>query len=123
MVGALTKAENRKKILEEVLYETFILVSEVFKQQMIDITASLKKAKVCKWTSDEQQNQQKQLFGFLSKIFNGERYPARLSLMFSLMICTHKPEVLWLDEIAEAIFMNFIDIDVYFLKWAAIHQS
>ena len=44
MVGALTKAESRKKVLEEVLYETFILVSEVFKQQMIDITTSLKKA-------------------------------------------------------------------------------
>ena len=54
-LDALTSAIKTKKILEEEVYETFILVSEVFKQQMIAITEEIQKAKVHEWTSEEQQ--------------------------------------------------------------------
>ena len=35
--------------------------------------------------------------------------------MFSLMVCTHKPEVLWLDEIAEALRNCAEGLDSYIL--------
>ena len=97
---ALTQAEARKAILEEVLYETFIIVSETFKEQMIEITQMVKMARVQDWESDEEK---KSFFEFLSKVFNGKFSISRLIMTFSIMVCAHKAEVLWLDEIAEAL--------------------
>ena len=82
---------------------------------MIAITEAIQKARVHEWTSEEQQVKQKELFAFLTKLFNIEHSPARISLMFSLMVCTHKPEVLWLDEIAEALRNCAEGLDSYIL--------
>ena len=50
---ALNKAREQKKVLEEVVYETFILASNVFKEVMQTITQETKKAKVYDWPEEQ----------------------------------------------------------------------
>ena len=58
-------AEGRKELIEENLYETFILVSQSFRDMMEDITSKVKKARVYEWTDEEEQNA---LFAYLGKV-------------------------------------------------------
>ena len=39
----------------------------------------------------------------LNKDESEDKYIPRISLMYSLMMSAHKPELIWLDEIAEAL--------------------
>ena len=50
---ALNDAKERKKILEPMLYETFIQISQIFKAQMQDITNQVKNAELHKWEDQE----------------------------------------------------------------------
>ena len=105
-------AEGRKELIEENLYETFILVSQSFRNMMEDITSKVNKARVYEWTDEEEQNA---LFAYLGKVFNDERSICRHALTFSLAVCTHKPEVIYLDEITEALRNCATGLDSYLL--------
>ena len=72
----------------------------MFKSQCEDITKQVKAAQVHDW---EDQEAAKGFFDFVSTIFNAEKSIHRICLMFSLMMTAHKPDVTWLDEIAEAL--------------------
>jgi len=59
------------------LYETFISVSETFKELMIDVTRQVREAKVYEW---ENKDEAKQFFDFLVVLFNGESSISRIML-------------------------------------------
>ena len=82
------------------LYETFILISQRFKSLIQDITKQITSGKVYEWEDTEQI---KGFYSFISVLFNAEKSIPRISLMYSLMMSAHKPELIWLDEIAEAL--------------------
>ena len=82
------------------LYETFIQISQVFKTQLEGITEQVRESKVHCWEDAEEA---KSFFTFLDGIFGAEKSIHRICLMFSLMMLAHKPDVTWLDEIAEAL--------------------
>ena len=96
---ALNKAKEQKKVLEEVVYESFILASNVFKEVMQTITQETKKARIIDWTEEELSD----YFNFLKENFFGEYSTCRLCLIFILTALSYKPEVVWLDEAAEAL--------------------
>lgn len=96
----MNHAKERKKLLEPLLYDSFILVSQQFKALVQSVTIKVSQAKVYDWPDDEQI---KAFYDFLSSLFDAENSIPRVSLMFNLMMVTHKPDVTWLDEIAEAL--------------------
>lgn len=96
----LEKAQVQKKVLEDILYNSFITVSESFKVQMAELTKVVKETKPWLWDSDEKI---KSFFAFLAGVFNDENGVPRVILMFSLMMMAHKADVTWVDEIAEAL--------------------
>ena len=51
----------------------------------------------------------------MEKLINGERSTVRLSLMFSLTVCSFKSDILWLDECAEALRNCAEGFDSYLL--------
>ncbi len=53
LLDTLRKAEARKKLLEEVVYEIFIIVSESFKELMIEISKKLRAGKIHEWKKVE----------------------------------------------------------------------
>jgi hypothetical protein len=64
-LDTLLKAEARKKLLEEVVYETFIIVSESFKKLMISISEQVRAGKITEWPKEERR---KEFFEFLKNI-------------------------------------------------------
>ena len=54
-------------------------------------------AKVVDWKDDKIVG----LFKYLNTIFTSEYSVTRCVKTFSLMLCTYKPDITWLDEIAE----------------------
>lgn len=82
------------------LYETYILLSQQFKELICDITNQVRDAKVYNW---EDKDQIKGFFDFINSLFNADKSIPRTALMFSLMMSAHKPQVTWLDEISEAL--------------------
>ena len=117
----LKKAQARKILLEEVVYETFIVMSQTFKQMMNFISEQVRAARVYEW---ENEDQQKALFDFLSKMFHGQNSPSRICMMLSVMTFSHKPETIWLDEIAEALRNCAEGLDSYLLmKSNLLHKE
>lgn len=82
------------------LYETFIEISQIFKSQVLDITQQIKDAKIYNW---EDKEQIKSFFCFISSLLEAENSINSICLMFSLMMSSHKPDIIWLDEISEAL--------------------
>jgi len=57
-------------------------------------------AKAYEWPDEAQV---KSYYDFLCSLYNAENSIPRMSLMFNLMMTAHKPDITWLDEIAEAL--------------------
>ena len=49
----------------------------------------------------------------MHKIFNAEKSIPRICLMFSLMMSSHVPDVIWLDEISEALKNCAVGLNSY----------
>lgn len=82
------------------LYETYILISQRFKSLITDITQQIQTEKVYEWEDTEQI---KSFYSFISVLFNAEKSIPRITLMYNIMMNAHKPDVIWLDEISEAL--------------------
>ena len=72
---------------------------------MIDLTQQINDAKIHEWEKDEDAEG---FFSFAEKILDSDKSILRICLMFSMMMTAHKPDVTWLDEIAEAL-RNCVD--------------
>lgn len=79
------------------------------------ITKQVEKSKVYDW---EDSDQVQKFYDFISKLFNAENSLPRIALMFSLMMSAHKPEVTWLDEIAEALKNCAEGLNSYLLMYS-----
>ena len=66
---------------------------------MLHITQKTREACVHEWTQDKQQ----EYFSYLEKNFLGELAASQLTNLFTLALCSYKPEVTWLDEASEAL--------------------
>ena len=96
-------------------------MSQTFKQMMNFITEQVRAARVYEW---ENEDQQKALFDFLSKMFHGKNSPSHICMMLSVMTFSHKPEIIWLDEIAEALRNCAEGLDSYLLmKSNLLHRE
>jgi hypothetical protein len=82
------------------LYDTFISISEIFKELIQDITHQVREARVYEW---EDKDKIKQFFDFIAGLYLADESIPKTILQFCMMMCAHKPEVTWLDEISEAL--------------------
>ena len=95
------KAKLRKNELESIFYETFIMVSTYFKQQLFKITAKVWEANIHLW--DEGAGAQRRLYENLVDMLSNETSLTKLVTQIALSISCFIPSVTWLDEIAEAL--------------------
>ena len=98
-LGKLTKAQERVKVLDGILYQTFIDISEHFKIQLNFALGEIEKIDWEGWTEEHGIA----LFKFLEGLFSDENSILRCVQMFNLMVLGFKPDITWLDEIAEAL--------------------
>lgn len=82
------------------LYETFISFSQIFKELIQDITNQVRLAKVYE---KEDKDQIKKFFDFIAGLYMADESIPKIILQFCMMMCAHKPDVTWLDEISEAL--------------------
>ena len=61
----------------------------------------------------EDTEQIKQFYDFISVLFNAEKSIPRITLMYNLMMNAHKPDVIWLDEISEALKNSAEGLNTY----------
>ena len=92
------------------LYETYILISQRFKSLIQDITQQISTEKVYDWEDTEQI---KSFYDFISTLFNAEKSIPRIALMYNLMMSAHKPDLIWLDEISEALKNSAEGLNAY----------
>ena len=66
---------------------------------MHEITSIVAKTNVSEWSEEEQESKYEYLYSFL----DSDNSLMRVIQMYTIMMGTHKPDVTWLDEIAEAL--------------------
>lgn len=86
-------------MLEDILYNSFIMVSVYYKEQVTAITKKIKDAKLHAWSQDDV----KSFFALLKEMNDTENSVTRIVLHFCIAVCSYTPKVTWLDEIAEAL--------------------
>jgi hypothetical protein len=96
----LHDAEARKKVLEEMIYATWILASESYKSLLTALSDKIVAAKIYEWADDAQIAS---FYHLVNRLFGEEGSLQRVVLMFNLFMCSHKPGVTWLDEVAEGL--------------------
>ena len=99
------------------IYETFILISQNFKELLTNMTECVLSSKIYE---SENKDHVKDFYSFISKLFNSENSIPRISLMFSMMMCAHQPNVTWLDEIAEALKNCADGLNQYLLMYKSL---
>ena len=78
------------------------------------MSSCVESSKIYDWENKEHV---KEFYSFISKLFNSENSIPRIVLMFSMMMCAHKPHVTWLDEIAEALKNCADGLNLYLLMY------
>ena len=56
----------------------------------------------------------------MTALYEDENGLSRTILMFSLMMCAHKVEVTWIDEISEALKNCSLGLDTYIIMMTGI---
>lgn len=109
----LQAAERRKKMLEEVIYESFILISQALQGVMQLVADQVRALKLA--PEGEARDAQKEIFEGLRALFQHEDSLGRLCMTYGLMMSCYKVDVLWLDEAAEALRNCASALDSYLL--------
>ena len=95
----IDKAQKSQEQLESILYQVFIDMADHLKFRINVLFQYFGSAKIIDWKDEEILS----LFNYFGKIFTSEYSVTRCVKTFSLMLCTYKPDITWLDEIAETL--------------------
>ena len=106
----LEDAQAQKQVLEDILYHTFITISEGFKTQIEELAKVNEATKAWQW---EEIEEIQKFYNFLAEIYNNENGIPRVILMYSIMMCAHKVGVTWIDEVSEALKNCAVGLDSY----------
>ena len=108
-------AIERRKVLDELLFQTFIDVSEHFQQQMNLLLQKMYEVDFESWSEDELKN----FYRFLESVFSNENHVLRSILKYCLMFNNFEVDITWLDEIAEGIK----NVATVLSNYQTIHQN
>ena len=97
----LEKAKDKKRQIEPIIYDTFIMVSASFKEQLFAISEKIWNAKIYNWNGGEAE--WTACYDKLKSLISDELGLAQVVTELALGFSCYVPKVTWLDEIAEAI--------------------
>ena len=79
------------------MYQVFIDMADHLKWRLNVMFHNFGSSKISEWKDEEIVS----LFKYLNTIFTSEYSVTRCVKTFSMFLCTYKPDITWLDEIAE----------------------